>query len=190
MIEMPEHVMERFLDVADSLAFLAGEYGDDAETIDKRRTDQLTLVIESWCAEETKDPAMAALLDARAKHRAGREAPPATNRTTPREASREPRRRKVPPPGNYPCTEEGCDFVSTRLQGLSRHLNQSHGLRSNRPPVTAEQMSAPFNGTHRLTETRRDGHRFVAICACGVGSDPCDTPEAAKAELREHLAAV
>lgn len=46
----------------------------------------------------------------------------------------------------YACTEPGCTFASTRIQGLSRHRNQSHGIRDTPAKVTPPKAAAPKNG--------------------------------------------
>ena len=172
---IPETVLEHFHDIADSLAFLDGTYGTTTDEITARRADQLCIVITDWCDLQAQDPAIALLLEARARLRT--EAPSAPPTPTPRAAKPEPavgspkkgRAYRKQPPGEFACPD--CSFVSTRIQGLSRHRTQTHGAKVAGNPATPEKIVVPnFDGHHRLAHEARTGQQITAWCACGTSS--------------------
>lgn len=154
MSSIPTDVLDHFHDIADAVAFLDRTYGDTLDEIHARRADQLATVITDWCDQQTQDPAVRMLVDAR-EARAAREAPPVT--TAPRA--------KKPAVGEHVCPD--CAKVCATAQGVAVHRARSHGIAGDRGRTRSPQTNGahqcpdcPFTSTtpNGLTRHRRQQH--------------------------------
>lgn len=107
-----------------------------------------------------------------------------TRGQTPPATTRPPERKeRLPMPDttiDLRCPEPGCDFVAGRVQGLSRHRNQTHGERTNgaTPPQPTEKRPRPAPTT---TPTAVPERQVLAVLATAY-TDLCDADVATSIE--------